>query len=390
MRQEVISAEARDIMIGFADQTGLSTSRNPARRFLWTDAHAVCNFLSLYRRTGEAHYKNLALSLIDQVHIILGKHRDDDSRSGWISGLGDEEGSDHPTAGGLRIGKKLNERGYDDVFDERLEWNRDGQYFHYLTKWMHALCRTGAITGESRFCRWAVELAKVAHARFATANPTSAGKMTLFWKMRIDLSAPLVPSTGLHDPLDAHITYSELSACAEKFPEDRRLPALDVEIAETAAMIEDQQWHTDDPLGLGGLLFDAGRVFQLIDAGYPTNPGIAEALVHAATESLMSIVHHMPSSDPAEQRLAFRELGLSIGLGAVTTLRGIISNHPGLFSDRLQQEVKDLREYRILGEAIERFWSQRENQQVSTWLDHVDISRVMLATSLLPDEFLKV
>ena len=41
--------------------------------------------------------------------------------------------------GGLRIGKPLPERRADEPLDERLEWDRDGQYFHYLTQWMHAL-----------------------------------------------------------------------------------------------------------------------------------------------------------------------------------------------------------------------------------------------------------
>jgi hypothetical protein len=43
-------------------------------------------------------------------------------------------GAAHPTRGGLRIGKKLPERRPGEAFQERLEWERDGQYFHYLTK----------------------------------------------------------------------------------------------------------------------------------------------------------------------------------------------------------------------------------------------------------------
>jgi hypothetical protein len=101
----------------------------------------VCNFLELRRRTGAEEYKDLALRLVDQVHHVLGRHREDDKRTGWISGLGEEEGREHPTAGGLRIGKGMKERGPREAFDERLEWDRDGQYYHYLTKWMHALNR---------------------------------------------------------------------------------------------------------------------------------------------------------------------------------------------------------------------------------------------------------
>jgi hypothetical protein len=55
------------------------------RHYLWTDAYAVCNCLTLYRQTGEEKYKRLALDLIDQVHNILGKHRKDDPRTGWIN-----------------------------------------------------------------------------------------------------------------------------------------------------------------------------------------------------------------------------------------------------------------------------------------------------------------
>ncbi len=388
MGQESTIAEVRGIMIDFADQTGISSSTNPPRRYLWTDAHAVCNFLSLFRRTGDEQYKHLAMALIDQVHDVLGKHRKDDSRRGWISGLGDEEGEEHPTAGGLRIGKKLNERGRDDVFDERLEWDRDGQYFHYLTKWMHALYRASAVTDDARYCRWAVELAKVAHAKFRRASP--AGQKRLLWKMSIDLTYPLVPSSGLHDSLDGYITYNELGLCSGKIPDNRNLPSLDVEIAETAAMIEGQRWHTDDPLGLGGLLFDAGRVFQLIAAAYFANPAMAEILIRTANESLGSFAGQTPLARPAEHRLAFRELGLSIGLRAIVRMQEVANSHPDLFGNGLKQGLEELGEYVPLGYLVERFWSASVNQQASTWLDHLDINRIMLATSLLPDEYLAV
>ena len=81
--------------------------------------------------------------------------------------LDDETGRRHPTAGGLRIGKSLKERGPQEPFDERLEWDRDGQYFHYLTKWMHALCRAAFATGEASYARWAIELGETAFRQFA-------------------------------------------------------------------------------------------------------------------------------------------------------------------------------------------------------------------------------
>ncbi|MEM2640945.1 MAG: hypothetical protein QW374_06820 [Candidatus Bathyarchaeia archaeon] len=126
-------AIVEEIMNSFAYRTGLSSDLKP-RRYLWTDAFAVCNFLELYRKGFGEKYRNLALKLVDQVHFILGRHRDDDVRKGWISGLNDEEGFKHPTIGGLRIGKPLPERKPDEPLDEYLEWEWDGQYYHYLMR----------------------------------------------------------------------------------------------------------------------------------------------------------------------------------------------------------------------------------------------------------------
>ena len=137
--QKIISAES--IMLEFADDTGLSDPSHKPRRYLWTDAFAVCNYLELYHHSGEQRFLELALKLIDQVHQILGKHRRYSGQSGWLSDLDEEQAQQHPMMGGLRIGKKMNERQPGEPADESLEWDQDGQYFHYLTKWMHALNR---------------------------------------------------------------------------------------------------------------------------------------------------------------------------------------------------------------------------------------------------------
>jgi hypothetical protein len=86
----------REIMMEFASLTGLSPALEVPRRYLWTDAFAVCNFLELYRQTGDEEYKHLSLRLVDQVHNTLGRHRKDDRRTGWISGLSEEEGVGAP------------------------------------------------------------------------------------------------------------------------------------------------------------------------------------------------------------------------------------------------------------------------------------------------------
>jgi hypothetical protein len=381
-----MTTAAREIMLEFADRSGLSSAATQPRRYLWTDAHAVCNFLSLYRLSGDEHFESLAIKLIDQVHHTLGRHRDDDIRTGWISGLGEAEGEAHPTAGGLRIGKPLNERAIDDAFDEHLEWERDGQYFHYSTKWMHALCRAAIMLDEEKYCRWAVELAKATHAGFRTADFVARQKR-LHWKMSIDLSYPLVASSGMHDPLDGLVTCHEIEDCVRLFPELHWPYDLDTEIAESEAMIEAGRWETNDALGIGGLLFDAGRALQLAFSGRDLMT-TARRLVSAALNSLEAYLRRTDLRVPAEYRLAFRELGMTTGLHGVETMKRLLAEHPAACPATLREEIDDLMRFAVHASTIEKFWCEPRNHKVRSWQDHRDINEVMLATSLLPDEFL--
>jgi len=70
------------LMTEFARLSGLAPASDRPRRYLWTDAFAVCNFLGLYQQTNDETWKNLSLLLVDQVHRILGRHRADDAREG--------------------------------------------------------------------------------------------------------------------------------------------------------------------------------------------------------------------------------------------------------------------------------------------------------------------
>ena len=391
MKQKASISTVRDIMLEFADATGLTSDAKPPRRYLWTDAFAVCNFLELYRQTNDESYKHLALDLVDQVHGLLGRFRADDGRSGWIGGLDDREWALHPTAGGLRIGKGMNERKPSDPFDERLEWDRDGQYYHYLTKWMHALSRVGRITGETIYTRWAVELAKTAHARF-TYRPYPGARKRMYWKMSIDLSRPLVPSMGQHDPLDGLITCCELRAALRREPQRPEGLDLDAETADLSAMCEGRDWATDDPLGLGGLLSDAYRVGQLILDGPFEQGALLGDLLSSSLAGLDAFAGKDPFALPAHYRLAFREFGLSIGLRAVGKLKDVMEEYPRSFGDprRLGPAIAALMRYRPIVESIETFWLESANRESDTWQDHRDINMVMLATSLAPEGFLSL
>ena len=87
MNRTAAIQRARECMQDFARLTGLDPAGAHPRRYLWTDAFAVCNYLGLFQETGNEAYRELALRLVDQVHHILGRYREDDFRSGWISGL---------------------------------------------------------------------------------------------------------------------------------------------------------------------------------------------------------------------------------------------------------------------------------------------------------------
>lgn len=208
----------RDMMHRFASRTGLDRKNHHddvhSRRYLWTDAFAVANFflLSFDFQAEEASFRSTALHLIDSVHNSLGKYRQDDThkRAGqWLSGS-----PEYPTAGGLRIGKQLNEKEAGEAYDSATEWEKDGQYFHYLTKWMIALDIATRRTGDAKFVIYALELVKVAAEKFIYRD---LGRPQMYWKMSIDLSRPQVRSQGASDPIDGYITISRLLSTCEKY-----------------------------------------------------------------------------------------------------------------------------------------------------------------------------
>jgi hypothetical protein len=81
--------------------------------------------------------------------------------------------------------------------------------------------------------------------------------------------------------------------------------------------------------------------------------------------------------------LAFRELGLAIGLAAVDRLRA--DPH---WSTEAAGALAGLAPYRTLRSAIEAFWLDDAHRDQETWRAHQDINDVMLATALAPEGFL--
>jgi hypothetical protein len=93
---------------------------------------------------------------------------------------------------------------------------------------------------------------------------------------------------------------------------------------------------------------------------------------------------------PPQYRLAFRELGLSIGLHAIEKLWELIqqtSRDSGM-KHRLLSRTERLMQYMPLRESIETYWLNPSNRQAGSWMAHRDINMVMLATSLAPKGYL--
>jgi hypothetical protein len=388
MTSEHETATIARLMAAFARRTGLSPASDNPQRYLWTDAFAVCNFLELFERTGDEECRRAATALIEQVHRVLGRFRRDDSRKGWISGLDEEAGRCHPTLGGLRIGKPLKERGADEIIDERLEWDRDGQYFHYLTKWMHALCRTAFLTRSHECAQWAGELAQTAFNAFALSS--GPGKLVgVCWKMSTDLSRPLVAAVGLHDALDGFVTFREVQHSIVKISGDTAVSGLSHAAEALFALCEHGQWATGDPLGVGGLLFDACRLCQEEDR---RELRLLEDVMQGSSDGLMLMLKTEYLKRPAPHRLAFRELGLAIGLRGVPIIAHEFQNERNPFGSRPSalRLIDLLLPYERLSDEIIDFWLPYAENPDESWKAHQDINEVMLATAIAPSTFLSV
>ncbi len=249
---------------------------------------------------------------------------------------------------------------------------------------MHALNRVSEGLGDPRYNQWAIELAKRVHEAFIYRAPD--GRRLIHWKMSIDLTRPLTPSMGQHDPLDGFVIYNEIQASA---PAERNWPSLNREIGELEEICGEMDWTTDDPLGIGGLLWNAYLLAKLISRGRVER---MDLLIEALSASLIGLASHSESgalSLPASRRLAFREMGLIIGLKAAERLQRLASTDPRLSRDKeLSSMVKGLTHYSKLADEIERFWLKPINRENELWREHREINMVMLATSLAPDGFL--
>jgi hypothetical protein len=169
-------------------------------RYLWTDAFGVILLVSLYRELRQEAFLDDAEWVVAEVDRVLGRRR------------------------GIRIGE---------------EPDRDGQYFHYLAMWLHAL----ATLGQHRpaYQEKGIELVRQIHDPFLVPG------RGVLWKMKEDLSGPY-PGFGFGalDAFDGYVAYRFLDehALSREIADMRRL------IDQTAGDL----WITQD-LGIGMMLW---------------------------------------------------------------------------------------------------------------------------------------
>jgi hypothetical protein len=207
----------------------------------------------------------------------------------------------------------------------------------------------------------------------------------VYWKMSTDLSRPLVPAMGLHDALDGFVTFREVQHAIAKVSGDAEVNGLGKASEALFALCEHEQWATGDPLGVGGLLFDACRLCQLVGR----KNGRELRLLEESADGLMFLLKTGYLKRPAEHRLAFRELGLAIGLKAVPIIARTFQNERTAFGSRpsLPRSIDLLLPYERLSDEIIDFWLPYAEDPDESWRAHQDINEIMLATAIAPSTF---
>ena len=91
----------------------------------------------------------------------------------------------------------------------------------------------------------------------------------------------------------------------------------------------------------------------------------------------------------ASHRLAFRELGLAIGLRALPIITDVTNKYT-IENRSLRRAAGLLQQYETFAEEIVSAWLPHAKKPDASWQAHRDINDVMLATALIPEAFLSI
>jgi hypothetical protein len=238
---------------------------------LWTDAFGVVLLVSLYRALAKDEFLDEAEWVVAEVDRVLGRRR------------------------GVRIGE---------------EFDRDGQYFHYLAMWLYAL----AVIGRHipRYREKGIDLVHQVHDAFLVPG------RGVVWKMKEDLSGPY-PGFGLGalDAFDGYVSYRILD---EK--------ALSREIADMQRLVDQSASSlliTQD-LGLGMMLWMTHFFANEGWARLQRKRSLATLDQMWRPEGFFCREPHL-----LDTKFAFTNYGISIGLQAVAAMPGRVERLNNFF-----------------------------------------------------------
>lgn len=261
------------------------------RRYLWTDAFGVLAYISLsdfFKKDGDdiasQKYLNAAHRLVDAVHQCLGKPRSNKAADKMHP---DDAPSSVTGYVGLRIGKVDSKQ----VTDYGMHY--DGQYWHYIDKWLLALARAGR-TKEG------IQIAKSLFPHFFDAGPRGDGRGGgIRWKLSVDATPPpeLQRARASDDALVALVVFSILESSRDD--NGSTSSALPPSLGDEIQLLENslEQYDprvTDDPLGWG-----LEAMYDQFLKGHPRRRALASL--------------HKRALDPSHMSLPFRLYGAMIG-----------------------------------------------------------------------------
>lgn len=225
----------------------------------------------------------------------------------------------------------------------------DGQYFHYIDKWLFALSRTNYIEDGLRIAK------SIFPYFFSKADRGRPGGIK--WKLSVNARPPstLPPVNGPNDDtLNALIVYTMLET--QRQHNDECMPDLslqtEIEFLQQA-LYEFHPKITDDPLGWG-----LEAIFDQFVEGHPRT----EQLRHLASDALT--LSHIS--------LPFRLYGALIG--ATVSNEKLIS----------YQKLEEVKEYCVKYQFREM--DKCDSSKGKYREDFAEINRVMLAVALLGHE----
>jgi hypothetical protein len=160
------------------------------------------------------------------------------------------------------------------------------------------------------------------------------------------------------------------------------------EIRGLVTLCSGGSWATNDALGIGGLLTATCRLARVRAGGGSARALIPSTILHRATDDAVRSLRALDTDAfglvAPGHRLAFRELGLAIGLAEVERLNRRSAGQTRIVDPRrLDAVVRALGEWTGLRHTIVGFWQRPDHRAVRSWTDHNDINTVMLAAALV-------